>query len=383
MSPAVGRCYVRPFPIPDFPSYIIGSLTHLSPMRIKPFLVSMLALVTSSSLAQSHHIDSHKMDENIVRLMELAGIPGLSIAVINQGQTEFYGTYGVKRAEAREPVDSQTLFEAASLTKPIVAYCALKLAEQNLLELDRPLHTYLEYKDAAHNDRYKTITARMVLSHTSGFPNWRSERKADKLNLKFKPGSKFGYSGEGFVYLQKVMEHILGLDLNIIANTYVFVPLNMTRSSLIFNHDENYAIGHDSQLIARDKSKPGTPNAAYSLHTTAGDYAKFLNELFEPHFIGRAWRDQMISVQSFMRAKDTALAWGLGIGLNLVDDNTYLWHWGDNGVFRAFFIASTDSGLGFVYFANSENGLGILDRLIELVYGEPEIMSTWKKYQQF
>ena len=352
-------------------------------MRIKPFLFCALTLVASCSLAQSHHIDSNEMDENMVRLMELAGIPGLSIAVINQGETEFYGTYGVKRAETHEPVDSQTLFEAASLTKPIVAYCALKLAEQNLLDPDRPLHTYLAYKDAAHDDRYKAITARMVLSHTSGFPNWRPERKADKLNLKFTPGSKFGYSGEGYVYLQKVMEHILGLDLNTIANTYVFEPLKMTRSSLIFNNDENYAIGHDPKLGARDKFKPGTPNAAYSLHTTAGDYAKFLNELFKPLFLDSTWRDQMISAQSFMREKDTTLAWGLGVGLNLVNDNTYLWHWGDNGVFRAFFITSANSGHGFVYFANSENGLGILDRLIELVFGEPEIMSTWKKYEQF
>lgn len=352
-------------------------------MKIKLSIFSVLILGTSYCIGQTSSIDIKNVDESIVQILEGTGIPGFSIAVIYNGKTEFYKTYGVKHIESDDRVNDQTIFEAASLTKPVIAYCAMKMAAQKLLDLDKPLYKYLEYQPASHDVRYKTISARMVLSHTSGFPNWRSDRNTDTLNIRFQPGSKFGYSGEGYVYLQKVMEQILGTDLNTIANNYVFEPLKMTRSSLVFKNYENYAIGHDTELKPKKKFKPSTSNAASSLHTTADDYAKFLNELFEPHFINNVWLNQMISIQSSVRDDDDTLAWGLGVGLNIINDDSYIWHWGDNGIFRAFFISSVNTGLGFVYFANSENGLSVVSRLIELVCSDEEIMSTWNKYEQF
>ena len=348
----------------------------------KQVVFLILTLAATCAVGQRPAMDSTQIDERVHQMMRDAGIPGLSLALINDGKTAYYKTYGVKRAKSDDRVNPQTIFEAASLTKPVIAYCALKMVSEKLLALDEPLYQYLEYTDAAHDDRYRAITARRVLSHTSGFPNWRSERSADTLNIRFEPGSKFGYSGEGFVYLQKVLEKIAGTDLNSIANRYVFAPLEMNRSSLVLRDDDNYAIGHDKKLNPGKKGMPRAPNAAYSLHTTAGDYAKFLNELIAPRFLGNALQHQMMSVQSHMFAQDASLAWGLGIGLNILNEDTYIWHWGDNGVFRAFFIAAVDSGLGFVYFANSENGLGIVKRLIELIYSNPEIMGSWKKYEQ-
>jgi CubicO group peptidase (beta-lactamase class C family) len=343
----------------------------------------LAVLVTLCAGAQTESIDSKNIDKSIVEILEGAGIPGFSLAIIEGGETTFVQTYGVKLEKSNELVDRKTIFEAASLTKPIVAYCAMKLVGQKRLNLDSPLYKYLEYTPASHDFRYKTITARMVLSHTSGFPNWRSDRSKDTLNIRFEPGTKFGYSGEGFVYLQKVIEKMQGTDLNSIAKRYVFEPLEMTRSSLVLMDDENYAIGHDSASKPKKKSKPQTPNAAYSLHTTADDYAKFINELYTPRFLSVALRDQMIGVQSNMDEQDASLNWGLGVGLNVLEDQTYIWHWGDNGVFRAFFIASVQSGIGFVYFANSENGLSVVNRLIELVYSDKKVMSTWNEYEQY
>ena len=345
-------------------------------------LTTLLIFVSPVAVSQTRGLDLQSLDQGISRALAEAGIPGCSVAVTDAGETIFLKTYGVRHIDSMAPIDHNTVFEAASLTKPVVAYCAMKLVEQKDLDLDRPLYTYLEYPDASHDDRYKSITPRLVLSHMSGFPNWRSESNGDTLNLSFDPGSEFGYSGEGFVYLQKVMEKVTGTDLNAIASRFVFQPLEMGRSSLVFADDENYAVGHDTIPSPKKKSQPAAPNAAYSLHTTAGDYAKFMNELVEPHFISRTLRDQMLSTQSFMDEKGTGLAWGLGVGLNRVGDKRYVWHWGDNGTFRAFFIVSAESGLGFVYFANSQNGLRIVNRMIHLVFSNPEIMRPWNMYDQ-
>lgn len=352
-------------------------------MRIRYSWVSICMLVASCCLAQAGRVDTSKFEQKIPQILVDARIPGFSLAITDNGRIIYFQTYGVASAGSDDPINPQTIFEAASLTKPVIAYCALKMAAQGLLELDKPLYKYLPYKDAEHDERYRVITARMVLSHISGFPNWRSDRSLDTLNIRFEPGSKFGYSGEGFVYLQRVMEKILSTDLNGIANRYVFGPLEMARSSLVFNYQDNFAIGHDKEGKPSKKGKPKAPNAAYSLHTTAGDYAKFVNELIEPRFISPEWRNQMISIQSTMKADEPSLSWGLGVGLNTIESEHYIWHWGDNGVFRAFFIASVDSGLGFVYFANSQNGLGVVRRLIDLVFSDPEIMGAWKEYEQF
>ena len=109
---------------------------------------------------------------------------------------------------------------------------------------------------------------------------------------------------------------------------------------------------------------------------------RFFTRLVALPLTGRAFVDRMLSTQSFMSGEDPSLAWGLGVGLNLVDNHRYVWHWGDNGVFRAFFIFSRESGLGFVYFANSLNGLRIVRRMIDLVYSNPAIMEGWNEYDQ-
>ncbi len=348
----------------------------------KLFII-ILILIASKSLAQTIEIDDKNLNQVISDLLDSADIPGLSFAILKGNRIAYYQSFGVKSTESKNTIDKNTIFEAASLTKPVVAYCALKLVEQKKLEIDRPLFKYLKYEPAAHDNRYKAITARMVLSHTTGFPNWRSNRKGDTLNIKFQPGLKFSYSGEGFVYLQKVIEKIMDSDLNSIASSFVFVPLKMNRSSLVFNNDDNYALGHDLEKVPKQKFKPNSPNAAYSLHTTAEDYAKFLKELTKPKHIKKKLTKQMFRLQLNTDKSDPKMGWGLGVGLNFVNKDTYVWHWGDNKIFKSFFIFVAKTGDGFVYFSNSENGLSVVKQFIKLVLGNEEIMSTWNKYEQF
>ena len=109
-----------------------------------------------------------------------------------------------------DKVDSNTLFEAASITKPVFAFAVQRLAERGVIDLDKPLWLYLPYPDIAYDERYKLITAKHVLTHRTGFPNWRSMNESGKLDIKFTPGTDYGYSGEGFEYLKMVVEKITG-----------------------------------------------------------------------------------------------------------------------------------------------------------------------------
>ena len=344
------------------------------------FLICLSFSIARNSEAQ---INAKMFDQQLPILLDSALIPGISLALIEGDRIAYSETFGYKDITTHEEVDKNTIFEAASLTKPVVAYCAMKMVEDGKLDLDKPLYQYLEYPPVANDERYKMITTRLVLSHATGFPNWRKDRSSDQMKMKFEPGSKFGYSGEGFVYLQKVMEKLEGKDLSTIVEEWVFRPLQMKHSSLVFPDTKNYATGHNSKNEPNQKYKPSSPNAAYSLHTTSEDYAKFLVELMQPHLIRKESISQMTSQQILMNSEDPSLGWGLGLGINTTATDRYFWHWGDNGVFRAFFIFSPKQEKGFVYFTNSENGLSIVNRMIKMVFEDPAIMQNWQEYKQF
>ena len=169
------------------------------------------------------------------------------------------------------------------MTKPIVAYGAHVLAEKGILDLDRPLSAYLESR-YVEDRRIDQITARLVLSHSSGFPNWRPGRWSDDpkpLLIEFDPGEKFQYSGEGYQYLQEVIEHLTGETLDRYLERAVLEPLGMTDSSFLWEErfEGNHASRHDGEGVPGREWQPREALAAGTLQTTAGDYARFLQAL--------------------------------------------------------------------------------------------------------
>jgi CubicO group peptidase (beta-lactamase class C family) len=304
-------------------------------------------------------------------LMEAARIPGLTVAVIESREIVRTELLGVADAESGEPVTEATLFEAASLSKPVCAAIALRLAERGELDLDRPLHEYLPYERVGHDSRSGALTARMVLSHRTGLPNWGD----DKLELGFYPGVRFGYSGEGFVYLQKVLEKLTGLSLDELARQEVFVPLGMTHSRYSWAEGDQLplAMPHDQIGRRQQKLQAHEANAAASLHTTAGDYARFVTAWMRGEVLSPAMVRQALAPVVGTRANRdhswrpwevrNRIAWGLGWGVQLPaegqESEPISWHWGDNGDFKAFVAFRPQAGDGVVYFANGANGLAI------------------------
>jgi CubicO group peptidase (beta-lactamase class C family) len=225
--------------------------------------------VPAAGTVSSRQPDTTSLARDIPRLLRVSDIPGLAVAVVQDGRVVWARGFGTRNDGARAPVDTGTIFEAASLSKPVFAYVALRLAGRGEIDLDRPLAEILEYPRLAHDDRYERITARMVLSHSTGLPNWGG----DTLTLRFDPGTDYSYSGEGFVFLQKAMERLTGRTLEELARREVFEPLGMTRSSYVWQERlaGNVAYGRNWLWNIAPVNRYPEANAAASLLTTAPD----------------------------------------------------------------------------------------------------------------
>jgi len=342
-----------------------------------PILLIWLATITTQAQTKPLVLNPAKLDKFITQLIDSARIPGLSIALIRDNKVVYSKGYGLTKADSTQRVTSSTIFEAASLSKPVFAYAVLQLVEEGLLNLDNPLYEYLPYPDVAADERYQKITARLVLSHRSGFPNWRKKRASSELAMSFAPGERFGYSGEGFVYLQKVVEKITGKPINEIMIERVLKPLAMTNSSYVWlpAFDTHVAQPHDESGEPQTKYKPTQANMAYSLHTTADDYARFIQAILTDKGLKAATIDQMLTPQSQLPTRfsgdtlSSTLNWGLGLGLERLPRDTYFWHWGDNGAFKCYVTGNHARKDAVVYFTNSSNGLDIADLILAQTIG--------------
>ncbi len=333
----------------------------------------LIFLTASGCRVQRSAAPSVHIDNIILQAMARAGVPGLSMTILEKGRIESTRTFGVKNGALKDPVSERTVFEACSLSKPVFAYAVLTLVAENKLELDKPLVSYVSENDLEReffrgqiaDDRIRRITLRMVLSHRTGFPNWRGR---EGLTLLADPGAKFGYSGEGFVFLQKVVEKITGLSLSAFVKERVFDPLGMVDSSYVWTteYDGRAASPHSLLGEPQTKLRPTRENAAASLHTTSRDYALFLIAVLQGPGLRDDLRRQMLTRQT---ALSPGVDWGLGVGLETAEGSEYIWHWGDNGGFKCFFLVDHKHRSGFVYFSNGYFGLSLAEELSRRLAG--------------
>lgn len=300
-----------------------------------------------SSKSQQHNFDPDKIEQFVKEQMDSLKIPGLSIAIFSNEKVFYSQTLGVKNIETKEKVDSNTLFEACSLTKPIFAYTVVKLSEEGVLDLDTPLYKYFPNTDLLEDERHKLITARMILSHTSGLPNWRE----DNLTINFNPGTKFSYSGEGYEYLGSVIEHITGKNLQDVIQKEVFTPLHIQNSYFIENEYLKYhmATGHiDNNIMGRNKCKE--PHMAYSLCTNAKEYSKFIRALMNESKMPNSTFNKMSVPHYLLDSIDNVC---LGIFTEKTPTGLQYNHSGNNDDrFNSSFEFYIDKNIGYVYFIN-------------------------------
>ncbi len=320
-------------------------------------------------------------------LMKELHVPGVSVALISDRQVVWSKSFGVADVRSGRPVTGATLFEACSMSKPVFAYLVMKLVEMGKLDLDRPLAEYLPLDDPPAQKDKELITTRMVLSHTTGLPNWRKgdEEREGPLPVTFRPGSRFSYSGEGVFYLQRVVEHITGEPLEVYAQRALFGPLGLRQMSYVWTPDvePSLASGHDAGGKFLQRTRYTHANAAYSLYTTALNYAAFIVEIVKSDrsadpSLSRSSVEAMLGHQVALDARDPierpgsarglAVYWGLGWSVNTSAAGDIVHHSGSNrSGFRCFSQFNPGRGSGIVIMTNSTNGGDLWTRLISQI----------------
>jgi CubicO group peptidase (beta-lactamase class C family) len=331
------------------------------------------------------------LDELVPRLMTQHHVPGVAIVGIENRRFAWERFYGVRRAGESGPVDASTVFEAASMSKLLMAYAALKLVEQGKLDLDRSLAEYLDKPYLPDEPRHRRITARMVLSHTTVFPNWRTNgwQNGGPLPLLHDPGTRFTYSGEGFLYLQRVVERITGTPIQSYLQKTLLDPLQMTNSSLVWQDrfSPQAAAGHDAQgEPLANRKLYHEANVAYSLYCTATDYAKLLLEMLAedrsaPHSLSARSLDAMLTRTSVAEGRKPVarggvrrseqMHYGLGWAIDTTATGDRIHHSGSNGTgFRCYCEFDRRRGNGLVIMTNAVNGQQLWEDIM-LAVGEP------------
>lgn len=371
----------------------VAVLTHLS-------LASPLFSQQTTNVLQSEQIDDrYKLNDEdaqdslsllttaspqeweafVPSLMSKAHIPGLSIAVIREGKIVWTGAFGVKNVATGAPCDEETIFEAASLTKPLFAYLTLLYVADGKLDIDTPLINYLPEqvivdsllkhpldKPGFRRDWFERITARHILSHSSGMPH--GDPVDSVYPLFFEPGSKYRYSADGYYLLQLLLENMETMPLEKIAQRRVLDPLGMTHSCLVWRDEykQTAANGHNMFGDPQNHRRWSRAHAGASMYTTATDYARFVCAVMSKIQLNAEETSGMLAPQ--IEVNDH-ISWSLGFGRQRDANGTAFWQWGDYGIYRNFIIAYEELRSGVVWLTNSYHGLGIVDDIVAKCVG--------------
>jgi CubicO group peptidase (beta-lactamase class C family) len=304
--------------------------------------------------------------DSIPKLMQKAGVPGMAVALIRHRRLVWTRTFGWMNQSTRTPASDRSVFEANSLSKPVFSYAVLSLADKGKIDLDKPVTDYLDKTDTVSDDpRIHTVTARMILSHTSGL----SERHR-RLIFLFEPGEKFMYSPDGTNLLGFVVEKITGMPLEQFMRVTILQPLGMTASDYVWRseYDSLRAYRHDWSGQTRPDRfhwQHGAP--CCSLQTTLVDYSKFIIAAMNGSLLTPKSREAISTPVVQLSPNYAGVFWSLCWGLERGSDgSTIAWQWGDGGDSKGYVLANLQSGDGLLVFANSANGLSFMRELASI-----------------
>jgi CubicO group peptidase (beta-lactamase class C family) len=345
------------------------------------------------------------IDRAVTRTMAAARVPGLSLAIINDGEVVYRKGYGYRDVEKRAPMTEDTVLVGASFTKSAFSFAVMQLVDEGVMALDRPVVELFdkpltvdeEYRDLAGDERVKRITPRMLLSHTSGFPNWRWFNDDRKLDIKADPGSVYMYSGEGILLLQRAVRQVVERSTVEVMRERVFAPLGMMRTSMVWQpqFEAETAVGYDKDGKPLGHAHREHPDAAGSMDTTARDWAQFLCGVLRGDRLSRKAREEMLRPQIRIRSRHqfptTALettdkndairlSYGLGWGLLWSKYGKAYFKEGHDDGFQNYSITFEDPRTAIVIMTNSDNGESIFKELLETLIGDTFTPWQWERY---
>ena len=386
-------------------------------------VMTILLFCSTTSFTQIQEIkridgsrtSSQEIDRLVNDLIAKAKVTGLALSILNDNRTVYTKTYGYKNKQKQELLDNSTVLYGASFSKAVFAFLTLKFVDEARLNLDKPVYQYLDkplpeyedYADLAGDERWRLITARMCLAHTTGFQNWRflnartgAFDAEGKLAIHFTPGTKYGYSGEGLKLLQLVIEKITGKNLEELAMEKIFKPIGMTRSSYVWQpgFEDNFAYPHNASEETQGKKKRKKAGGAGSLETTIADYSKFIEYVMQDRGLSKKTSNSMISPQIGINSKyqfptisdetttenqDIRLSYGLGWGLLKTKYGRAFFKEGSDDGWQNYNINFKDKGVSIIIMTNSDNGKSVLKKLLEKIIGDTFTPWQWERYTPY
>ena len=362
-------------------------------------------------------ITGANLDAHIKTLVDTADVTGLTVTIFNQDTVAYQKAFGYSNFTEKDTLNINQVFYGASLSKAVFGYIVAQLATEGLIDLDKPMQDYLDvpipemyfkrewrgFQNIANDNRYKDITARMCLSHTTGFPNWRwisrtgEFQPEGKIQFYFDPGTDYSYSGEGIRLLQKVIEKVLEKGLEQMARERVFDPLEMAMTSYVWQErfESNYCFGHTTEQKIIDKDTEDEAGAAGSMETTPVDYSKFLSKIIEmssqnsaitqlmfaPNIrIGSKKQFGPMSLEKTNANDRIDLNYGLGWGILETPYGYGYFKEGHGEGFQHYSILFPEKNIGILLMSNSDNAESIFKEVLELGIGDIYTPWDWENY---
>jgi CubicO group peptidase (beta-lactamase class C family) len=382
---------------------------------------SIAFIVTSSTLCcqtivriDNSRISAGQLNDKISQLMKEASVTGLAVSVFNDNRAVYHEVFGVKNSTTMSVLHANTNFYGASLSKAVFSVLVMKLVEESIIDLDTPLQNYLpkpvyeygkgsswnqDYTSLKDEPLYNQITARHCLTHSSGLANWRWDEPDQKLHVHFQPGTQYRYSGEGFCYLQFVIENITRKLLNQLMQEKIFGPLGMKNSSYTWqlSFENNYCFGHDKEGKPYPKDKDNAPRAASTLETTPDDFKLFIEAVLKKKLLKPAMYDTLFKQQLRLRTvyqmgkdlswtdtvsenDDIMLGYALGWGRLQTPYGYGVFKEGHGDGFQHYSILFPQKGAGIVIMTNSDNGESIFKELLQFAIGDTYTPWKWQRY---
>ncbi len=347
--------------------------------------------------------DGRTIDAEAKRLMQSEGVQGMALAVIDGGKVVHVAAYGHRNVEHALPLTTDSIMYGASLTKTAFAYMMLQLVDEGRLDLDasiadllpRPLPEYEDYTDLAGDERWRALTPRILLNHTSGFANFRWLEEDERLRFHHDPGSRYGYSGEGFYVLQLVLEEGLGLDVGKEMKTRVFDRFGMKNTSMQWRPDfaANLADGYGLDGSMEQHDERSSVSAAGSMDTTIADQARLWAGIVRGDGLTPASRAELVRPQAPItsahqfptlatgvepRNADIGLAAGLGL-VTFQDTSGPAWFKGGHNDWTGNMVICLERGKRCaVMLANDVRAERIYPEIARMILGETGMPWRWE-----
>ena len=390
--------------------------------NIKTTLKEDSAVLKDSTRSVITRIDGTKinvttLDGKINSLLDSANVTGLAISIFNNNRIVYRKAFGYANYKEKSSLYINHSFSGASLSKAVFGYLVSVLVNEGIIELDKPLQGYLDFplyqlnsndewhdfQDLKDDNRYEKITARMCLTHSTGFQNWRWIPRPDdpenKENLKiyFEPGTKYYYSGEGIMLLQYVIEHITGKGLEELANEKIFEPQDMKNTSYVWQKkfEGKYCNGHTTDQKVLEKNKWSNAQAAGSLETNLIDFSLFIKHILQLYSNESGITSEMLNPNLRIQTKaqfgplalkqsdendDIKLSYGLGWGLLHSPYGLGAFKEGHDEGFQHYCIIFPEQETGIVILSNSDNAESIFKELLEISIDDFYTPWKWENY---